>query len=171
MASKVKTLIKKDRLRFTKNKLSAGLILAAIAINALYFVSIYRSDVGSYYYNLTIGVSILYNLIFMLIAFLSSEGVKNYKMGYAYTAIVIGVLQIGRIFYIPMQAHAAPNPIVGKETETVMLDDQFGYVAICLCISAALLICAGVIGIIKTTTLRSHQAELERTAIRGASDE
>ncbi|MBQ3842201.1 MAG: hypothetical protein II820_05890 [Ruminiclostridium sp.] len=162
MASKVKTLIKKDRLRFTKNKLSAGLILAAIAINALYFVSIYRSDVGSYYYNLTIGVSILYNLIFMLIAFLSSEGVKNYKIGYAYAAIVLGIVQIGRIFVLPSQAHAAQNTVVGKEAETVMLDDQFGYVAICLCLSAALLICAGVIGIIKTTTLRNYQAELDK---------
>ncbi|MBP5740533.1 MAG: hypothetical protein J6W59_02090 [Bacteroidales bacterium] len=54
------------------------------------------------------------------------------------------------------------NTIVGKETETIMLDDQFGYVTVCLCISAALLICAGVIGIIKTTTLRDYQAELDK---------
>ncbi len=155
-------LIKKDRLRFSKNKMSSGLILAAIAANALYFVSIYKSDVGSYYYKLFIGVSIVYNLIFMLVAFLSSEGVKNYKMGYAYTAIVIGLLQFGRIFYLPREAHETPNPVVGSEDLTVMQDEQFHYVVILLCISAVLLIVAGIIGIIKTSTLRNYQAELDR---------
>ena len=153
--------LKKDRLRFTKNKLSANLILLAIAANALYFVSIYGSDVGSYYYSLFIGASIVYNLVFMLLAFLSSEGVKSYKLGYAVTAIVLGVLQVARIFYIPMKAYNAPNPVVGAETSTVMAAGQFKYVAVCLCISAVLLACAGLIGIVKTTTLNKYQAELD----------
>lgn len=161
MSGTVSKLIKRDRLRFTKNKLSANLILGAIAVNALYFVSIYRSDVGSYYYKLFIGASIVYNLIFMLAAFLASEGVKNYKMGYAYTAILLGALQIGRIFYIPREAHETPNPVVGKEGQMVMGDEQFGYIAVCLCISAGLLIAAGIIGIMKTTALRNHRAELD----------
>ena len=91
--------IKKDRLRFTKNKMSANLIILSIVANALYFVSIYRTDVGNYYYKLFIGASVVYNLVFMLTAFLSSEGVKNYKIGYCYTAVVLGVLQAARIFY------------------------------------------------------------------------
>ena len=70
-------VIKKDRLRFTKNKLSANLSLLAIVFNAFYFVSIYKSDVGNYYYKLIIGISVVYNLLFMLAAFLSSEGVKS----------------------------------------------------------------------------------------------
>lgn len=159
--------IKKDRLRFTKNKMSANLILLAIVANALYFVSVYRTDVGSYYYKIFIGASIVYNLVFMLIAFLSSEGVKNYKMGYSYAAIVLGVLQVARIFYLPREAHEAPNPIVGMENETVMSGDQFTYVSACLCISAALLVIAGIIGIIKTTTLRKYQEELDNRAARG----
>lgn len=139
------------------------MILAAIAVNALYFVSIYRTDVGSYYYKLFIGASIVYNLIFMLAAFLCSEGVKNYKMGYAYTSIVIGLLQIARIFYLPKEAHEAQSTVVGSEHLTVMQDDQFNYVVILLCISAVLLVAAGIIGIIKTTTLRNHQAQLEKS--------
>jgi len=164
-------MIKKDRLRFTKNKLAANLILCAIAVNALYFVSIYRTDVGSYYYKIFIGASILYNLVFMLVAFLASEGVKNYKIGYAYTAIVLGVLQICRIFYIPREAHETQNPVVGSEDLTVMLDDQFRYVVICLCISAALLVGAGIVGIMKTTTLRNYQAELDKKLSEGTIDE
>ena len=57
---------KKDRLRYTKNKFSANLAYVAILFNVLYFVSIYSSDVDTYYYTMTIGFSVLYNLIFHL---------------------------------------------------------------------------------------------------------
>lgn len=155
--------IKKDRLRFTKNKLSSTLIILSIVANALYFVSVYRSDVGSYYYNITIGASVVYNLVFMLTAFLCSEGCKNYKKSYCFVAVVLGVLQVLRIFYIPLNALNEPSPIVGAaEGETVMAAGQFTYIAVLLCASAALLILAGVIGIAKTTTLNNYQAELDR---------
>lgn len=153
--------VKKDRLRFTKNKLSSTLILLAIVANALYFVSIYSSDVGSYYYKIFIGASVVYNLVFMLAAFLSSEGVKGYNIGYAYTSIILGILQAGRIFYIPMTAWKEPNPVADAETTTVMTSGQFWYTVICLSVSGALLILAGIIGIAKTTALNSYQAELD----------
>ena len=155
-------LVKKDRLRFTKNKLSANLILLAIVANALYFVSIYSSDVGRYYYAFFIGTSVVYNLVFMLAAFLSSEGVKSYKMGYSYVSIVVGILQIVRIFYIPMRAWKEPNPVLDAESPTVMTNGQFSYVVICLIASAVLLIMAGIVGIIKTSTLNSYQAEIDK---------
>ena len=163
-------LVKKDRLRFTKNKLSANLILLAIVANALYFVSIYSSDVGRYYYAFFIGTSVVYNLIFMLAAFLSSEGVKSYKMGYSYVSIVLGILQIVRIFQIPMKAWKEPNPVLDAENPTVMADGQFRYIAICLIVSAVLLIMAGIVGIVKTATLNSYQAELDKKQ-EGASHE
>lgn len=162
MAENKEALIKKDRLRFTKNKMSSTLIILAIVVNALYFVSIYRTDVGTYYYNITIGASVLYNLIFMLVAFLTSEGVKNYKMSYSYVSIVLGILQIARIFYLPAEAHNTPNPMVGFEDEMVMSGEQFTYVTVCLCLSAVLLVCAGIVGIMKTTTLNNYKAELEK---------
>ena len=154
--------VKKDRLRFTKNKLSANLILLAIVANALYFVSVYSSDVGSYYYKIFIGASIVYNLVFMLAAFLSSEGSKSYKIGYSYVSIILGILQTVRIFYIPMNALNEPTPVVDSQIPTVMASGQFWYITVCLCISAALLILAGIIGIIKTTALNSYQAELDK---------
>ena len=69
--------VKRDRMRYTKNSLSSSLALLAIVFNVLYFVSIYQSDKGKFYYTILIGASVLYNLVFMLMAFLSSEGVKN----------------------------------------------------------------------------------------------
>ena len=76
--------IKTDRMRFTKNKFSSNLALVAILFDVFYFVSIYKSDVSTYYYTLVIGASIIYNLAFMLAAFLSSEGVKSYGEKFCY---------------------------------------------------------------------------------------
>lgn len=156
-------MIKKDRLRFTKNKLSANLTLLAILLNALYFVSIYKSDVGSYYYNFLIGISVIYNLLFMLVAFLSSECVKTYKVGYSFTLIGIGVGQIIRIFIIPMNANSTTLSLGGEET-TVMESGQFIYVCVCLVASAALCIIAGIINLFKARALAEHQAELDKKA-------
>ena len=153
--------VKKDRLRFTKNKLSANLALLAIVFNALYFVSIYKSDVGSYYYNYIIGISVVYNLLYMLTAFLSSEGVKSYKPGYAYLLIGLGLAQIVRIFVLPMQARSDVISL-GAESLEVMGSKQFMWVCICLCASAAFSIASGIIGILKTAALASHQAELDK---------
>ena len=99
-------IIKKDRMRFSKNTTSSTLAIIAIVFNVLYFVSIYSSDVNQYYYNYTIGFSVVYNLLFLLFTFLCSEGLKNYKNSYAFGVIALGLLQIVRIFYIPMRAHS-----------------------------------------------------------------
>ena len=97
-------LIRKDRMRFTKDSLSSTLVLLGIVFNALYFVSLYQSDVGNYYYTWQIGASIIYNLLFMLGAFLMSEGVKSRKSGYSIPLAAIGIMQVVRIFYLPAQA-------------------------------------------------------------------
>ena len=99
--------VKRDRMRYTKNSLSSSLALLAIVFNVLYFVSIYQSDKGKFYYTILIGASVLYNLVFMLMAFLSSEGVKNYKPGYSWLLLALGVGQVARIFILPQQAHEA----------------------------------------------------------------
>ncbi|MCM1054229.1 MAG: hypothetical protein NC394_01795 [Bacteroides sp.] len=160
-------LIKKDRLRYSKNKLSSNLTLLAIVFNALYFVSIYKSDVGSYYYSFLIGISVVYNLLFMLIAFLSSEGVKGYKLNYSYVLVVLGIGQIVRIFILPLSARNA-TVTLSQESQQVMHDGQFMRVCIYLAASAALCILAGITAFIKTRTLTSYEAELEQKA-KGAS--
>ena len=127
--------IAKDRMRYTKVKFSSMLAILAIVFDCLYFVSIYQSDVGTFYYNWLIGVSIVYNLIFLLAAFLASESVKNRKDGYSGILIVLGVVQIARIFILPAQAHAATVLVNGVET-VVMGDTQYLSCVACLVISA-----------------------------------
>ena len=151
-------LIKKDRMRFTKNTLSSTLCYIAILFNVLYFANIYSTDVGNYYYNIHIGMSVVYNLLFLLFTFLCSEGVKNYSKGYSALLLAIGAMQIVRIFDIPMKAH---NTIISvNKVETQVMDDkQFITLVIFLIISAACCIIAGVAGLIKTQTLENYKKE------------
>ena len=163
MSMNEEQLIQRDRMRFTKNTLSSGLALLAILFNVLYFVSIYKSDVGSYYYNIIIGASVLYNLIFMLVVFLSSEGVKGYKMSFAWALLAVGALQIVRIFILPARAHAAMVTINQQET-LVMESAQFMRVVAYLVASSLCCLLSGVIGICRSRALAQHMATLEQKA-------
>ena len=151
--------LKKDRMRFKTNSLSSNLALLAVVLNVLYFVCIYKSDVSTYYYTYTIGLSVIYNLIFMLAAFLSSIGVKNYKINYSIILIVIGALQIVRIFGIPMSAFNTIIQVDGVDTR-VMQEYQFIRTLVYLISSAALLIASGVIGIIRTKILENYKRQI-----------
>ena len=158
-------LIKKDRLRYSKNKLSANLTYLAIVFDVLYFISLYSSDikrpeVGNHYYVWMMGISVLYNLVFMLAAFLCSEGVKNYGLSHGFALMVVGALQIVRIFIWPMKLHST---VVNEgSSDLVMPDGQFLLCMVYLIASAALLVTAGVVAVLKTTTLRNYEAELKR---------
>lgn len=153
-------VIRKDRMLYTKDKLSANLIIVAIVLDALYFVSIYKTDVGTYYYNWVIGASIIYNLLFMLMAFLASEGVKNRKTGYTVMLIVLGIMQIVRIFYLPAKAYDAT--IIIREVEyDVMSSGQYYYVIACLAISGVCCIAAAITSFINNKTLAEYIRSLE----------
>ena len=155
-------LIKKDRMRYTKNTFSANLVLAAILFDVFYFVSIYQSDVGSYYYNMLVGASIIYNLVFLLASFLASEGVKSRGKGYPQLLVVLGLLQIGRIFIIPMQAHAA----MIKDVQ-VMGNGQFIWCIVCLLASAACCIGGGITSYLNNKTLNDYLKTIEQPKVQG----
>ncbi len=151
--------IRRDRMRFTKNSQSSNLAILAIVFDVLYFVSIYQTNVGNYYYNILMGASILYNLIFMLAAFLASEGVKNYKIHYSWLLLVLGVVQIARIFILPVRAHGATITIGTTET-AVMGDGQFYTLVVWMVLSAACLIASAVINYSKCRALEEHMKTL-----------
>jgi len=151
--------IRQDRLQYTKNTASSRLAILAILFNVLFFVSVYKSDVGSWYYMILTGASILYNLIFMLLAFLSSEGVKRYKRGYSWLLIALGAVQIARIFILPLSAYHAELELQG-ETVRAMESAQFVRCVIYLCVSSAACIAAAVINLGKSRMLKAHLAGL-----------
>ena len=155
--------IKLDRMRYAKNVFSSRLTYLAILFNVLYFVSIYESDVGSWYYQILIGASIVYNLLFMLITFLASEGVKSYKENYAWLLLGAGAGQIVRIFILPMMAFKA-SVTISKVTYPVMQMPQLTWVIICLAASAACCFAAGAVGVYRSRTLAAYNASLEEKA-------
>ena len=152
--------IQLDRMRFTKNSTAANFALLAILFDVLYFISIYESNVGSWYYNILMGASILYNLVFMLAAFLCSEGIMNNKLSYSYVMLLLGIIQIIRIFIYPMRAKAATvtimeQPVIG------MGAGQFLRCVVYLVLSAACLIIGAVIGYSRSRALQAHLATLD----------
>lgn len=152
--------IKTDRMRYTKNTISANLAYFAIVFNALYFISIYSSDVKNYYYNLEIGISVVYNLLFMLFVFLASEGVKSYDLKYSFVLAGIGALQIVRIFGIPMDAYYTFIELKKNQYLQVMEADQFYICVAYLSISAACAIIGGIIAFIKSKKLAEYEKSL-----------
>ena len=155
--------IRLDRMRYTKNTTASGLALLSILFDVFFFISIYESNVGSWYYNILIGASILYNLIFLLAAFLCSEGIKNYKIAYSYLMIALGIGQIIRIFIYPVRAHNA-RVIIQEKAVTVMENPQFIRCVLYLLLSAACLIVGAVIGMSRSKALSAHLATLEKKA-------
>ena len=152
--------IKLDRMRYAKNVSSSRLTYLAILFDVLYFVSVYESDVGSWYYQILIGASIVYNLLFMLMTFLASEGVKSRKTGFTIPLIALGAFQIIRVFYLPALAHSSTVVIAGEEI-VVMGDGQYMYTIACLLISAVCCIVAAVISFMNNKKLAAHMQSLE----------
>ena len=147
--------IKLDRMRYTKNTTSSRLAILAIVFDVLFFISLYKSDVGTYYYTILIGASIIYNLVFLLATFLASEGVKNYQRNYSWLMLALGAGQIVRIFIYPVQAHSAV--VAGAQ---VMGDGQFIRMVIYLVLSAVCLLAGSVINWRKSKALADHIASL-----------
>lgn len=145
-----------DRMRYTKNTTSSRLAILAIVFDVLFFISLYKSDVGTYYYTILIGASILYNLVFLLATFLASEGVKSYQRNYSWLLLLLGCGQIVRIFIYPVQAHSAE--VSGQQ---VMGNGQFIFMLICLAASAVCLFASGIINWRKSRALSAHIAAVE----------
>ena len=152
--------VKKDRMRYTKDKLSANLLLVAIVADVLYFVNLYQTDVGSYFYNWQIGASVVYNLIFLLAIFLSSEGVKNRLNTYLPIMIGAGIMQFVRTSYIPLQAYKAVITIADQQIP-VMEKGQFIYMAVCLAVSGVLILIACVTSYLNNKTLAAYLDSLK----------
>ena len=171
--------IRRDRMRFTKNTASSRLALLAIILNVLFFISIYRVNQTAYY-TWWMGISIIYNLVFMLAAFLASEGAKNYNRNYSVLMVLLGIGQVARIFILPPMMHeikvdekagefitkvitpaGGSAAAVTQEIENrVMTTAQFNRTIIYLALSAACLIAAALINWFKSRQLAAHMAEI-----------
>ena len=157
--------IKLDRMRYTKATLSSNLILLAIVFDCLYFISLYKSDVGSYYYNWAIGASIVYNLLFLLAGFLASEGVKSRNGGYTGILIFIGLMQFVRMTFLPSRAYHATVEASGVAVQ-VMDGGQYTYVLVCLAVSGVCCLVAAFTSARNTKLLAAYMSTIDTNVER-----
>ena len=145
-------LIAADRMKYTKNTLSSRLCYLAIALDVLYFINIYETD-KNFYYQLLVGISVVYNLLFMLFVFLASEGVKKYRSGYSAFLLGAGAAQVARIFILPLSAYET----FVKAGERAMETPQFVRAVLWLALSAVCLIAAAAVNTAKYRKLKTVQ--------------
>lgn len=150
-------VIQNDIMRYKKNKLGANLALLGIVFGCLYFLILYAQvKNGDFYYTWEIAFDVIYNLFFLLFVFLFSEQVKNYKRKLFPAQLVLGVLQIARIFWLPLKG------ITNNYGETtVITTTTFVFMTVCLAASGACIIASAVIGFIRAKAVEDFAKKIE----------
>ena len=158
-------VIKDDIQRYKKNKLAANLALLGIVFCCAYFIVLYAQvRNGGYYYKWPIAIDVIYNLFFLLFVFLFSEQVKNYNRKLFWLQMVFGVMQVVRIFWLPLAgvAETAYPSLAGVVySGKVLSTGAFMCMVVFLAASAACVILSGVFGFIRSKSLENFNKKLE----------
>lgn len=163
-------IMKHDIFRYKKNKLSSSLALLGIVLNCLYFCLVYgittTFEPGTTDYtmfvSLEIGVSVILNLLVLLFGFFGSEGIKAYNKKFSILLIVLAVVQIVRIFILPLYGYRNNLLTVtyfgyNPTNSTV----EFIIMIIYLCASAACFAASAIFGYLRATSLEKHLKAVE----------
>lgn len=121
-----------ERMQYQSDKLSYWLCILSVVCNAVYFVGLYTNRYVAP--DVNIGADILLNIVFMMIVFLSSEKLKTYEKKWNGYIIIVGAVQILRIFWVPMHFHQLEMLMEGKYTLAI----------VSLVVSGILLLIAGI---------------------------
>lgn len=133
-----------EKMKYKNDSLAYLLILLGLVVNVVYFVIFYEVN-NQFLYSIKIGISVLYNLIFLLSVFLSAENIKKYNRKYAVFTCIIGLMQFVRIFAYLSEVNAAGVFAGNKHMVLVIL----------LIISGVLLILGSIVSIVNSTILKS----------------
>lgn len=166
----VNPIIQNDIQRYKKNKLGSMLAILGIVFACVYFMFLYAEiNNGGFYYKWPIAIDVIYNLFFLLFIFLFSEQVKNYDRKMFWVQMAFGVMQIVRIFWLPLAGitETAYVKMVGIEYaegtkyEAVLSTGTFMILAISLACSGACVIASAVIGFFRSKSLEEFNKKLE----------
>lgn len=144
-------VIQNDIMRYKKNKFASSLALLGLAFGCVYFMVLY-AQVNDVYYTWEIAFDVIYNLFFLLLTFLLSEQVKNYNRKLFPLQMVIGALQVARIFWLPLTGITAEVPIP---------TGSFIAMVVALAGSGALIIASGLIGLFRSLSVEKFMKKLE----------
>lgn len=143
-----------DMMHYKSNKLSFWLIILTIALNIAMFLIIYKTTNCTP--DIQLGIDLLVNVMLMLACFLAAEKTKRYDRTWGITSIVIGGVQVVRIFWIPLYFYLKFVQ-TGKGLEV----GGFVWCVILLILSGASMIAAGIYCIMKHKVLVAHKPLLE----------
>lgn len=159
--------VSNDILRYKKNKLASLFAIGGLVFNCLYFMLFYSIN-NSSLYKLLIGFSVVLTLAVLLVAFYSSESVKNYKKIFVAVLAVLAAVQIARIFIYPLQVIKITEELRAAQPggEAKYVTFYFGagltpsaagsLLIVYLALSAACFVCSSVIGYVYATRLEKH---------------
>ena len=167
-------ILHNDIRRYKTNKFASSMALLAIVFNCLYFCLLY-SFRNKWFGTWRLGVSVILTLVVLLMTFLCSEGIKNYNKKFAIPLLVLAVVQIIRIFGLPLEAlrFDIANGLASQATneEAALVMRYFGIdlaptasyiiMLIWLSASAACLIISAVVGYINSVKLESFNKKIE----------
>lgn len=139
-----------NSMQYKKDKHAYMFTLLGLAVNCVYFILLYTNN-NPGVMKFTMGISVLYNLVFMLIVFLSAENVKFFKKTYSYVLLGVGIAQFIRIAVLPL-----------SQLNNGLIDGgQFAKLIVCLILSGVLLIAGAVVCYINSTKLENYKKSLE----------
>ncbi|MDE7380004.1 MAG: hypothetical protein K2N14_03025 [Clostridia bacterium] len=161
-------ILNSDIMRYKTNKLPASLALLGIVFSCLYFCLLYGFKTP-FFSMWKIGISVILTLVLLLVTFLASEGIKAYNKKYSIVLLVLAVVQIIRMFGLPLEALRYDSGLSAQDVHAfeiryfgVDLSSGVSYtiLIIWLAASAACLIAAAVIGYINCVKLENFQKKI-----------
>lgn len=162
-------IVANDILKYKTNKLASTLALVSLLFNVLYFCLLY-SFTASFFATWKIGLSVIFTLVTLLMTFLASEGIKNYNKKYTILLLVLAVVQVIRMFGLPLEAlqHDLATAKGGEIALTggyffteITTGTAYTMLLIWLALSAAALVASAVIGYINCVKLESYNKKVE----------
>lgn len=144
-----------DRMRYQSDSAAFWLCILGICFNIAYFIGIYSNRLLTP--DASVGLDVLYNIVFMLIAFLTSEKTKAYARPWAFAAAGLGAAQVLRIEWLPKKFLEAE----------LLAESGYRLAVLLLCASGAALLLAGAVCLIHATMLKRHMAALGNNGAAG----
>lgn len=148
---KTKTKKNDEKLLYQTNKVSYIFGYLGILFNVV-FLFLTFNTVDLKLYSLPIGIKIFANIIVLLITFLSIEKVKYYSIKYSIYQIFLGLITIGRLFWLP-RLFFQGKYVVGKYMESYQ--SRAFLIGSFLALAGIMFLLSGIIGLLKALKIKN----------------
>ncbi|MCD8040861.1 MAG: hypothetical protein LUF82_05115 [Clostridia bacterium] len=161
-------IIQTDVMRYKRNKTAANFALLSLVFECLYFMVFYSVNVTAFN-TITIGISVVVNLCFLLVTMLAEEGIRAYNWKYSITLLALAVVQIIRIFYYPIKVlntTTTDGDIYTYFFWHTMQKGEFSAVMIIfLVLSAACLVASAIFGYTRARKLEKFNKAIDEGSV------